>query len=718
VYDQTKRFDITNIKCKHLIGAELTKIMERKHLGKLNKSMGVFLQGVKELMDPYVEELEEQSRRQQSVDISAIQRSVNVSGRQSMGKSHVSSFLQRNRTRDETEESVDVPSFGDDESLTSKMPVHELQTIYRQIAQGTYRQPDIVGTARQVQAMDRVTAKLTARSEQAAMQKRDASLMRVRRDVDRSLQGPLSERIAPSAKTAFKRIVGTSKNIESIDVTDEILKALDSVLEHCEDLDMKICVVLMQGDRSELRFENPIRKAISRLLTQIHMVLFKNDNRMMRKINALYRHFDRIDSQALIEQLGNVQFTADECNRMLDNPFSVQAQDAATRAALEFIKDLRHLEQTFVKKILNGEIQGNVEAIEMGHDTPSDSIYLDTTKARKVLARLGTIKINQPVRVVRGMTEIPDNLIERDILYVACQLAQRSTFGDDSGEDEFDELFETNHMDYVSKFTLSIARSFQEGKLNEHDALRVIRQIIFLMPCIPQSFLQTFVYHVDNEYFQAIRFENPALNATWRRNKLAQYYEICPNDSLLVYLEQNLLVNKVEAFMRCFDNDFATLANTINAAERRAQIVGQEIANNGSGVLGLPAAVDVGDALEGDYNNLQLGLVSEQIPQGDVASADIEGELVKIDGLLKKQDDEGDHLDSSKIAKIALRYELQPSAVKRKNYFQSRGSELPKWFPGFYNVFSDSYRSRPVLYSSPYQMLSHAWRSMAPIVSR
>lgn len=55
VYEQTRRYELTNVKCKDLIGNEMKKLMEQKQLKNLNKSLGIFLHGIKELIEPYVE---------------------------------------------------------------------------------------------------------------------------------------------------------------------------------------------------------------------------------------------------------------------------------------------------------------------------------------------------------------------------------------------------------------------------------------------------------------------------------------------------------------------------------------------------------------------------------------------------------------------------------------------------------------------------------------
>ncbi|KAG5673074.1 hypothetical protein PVAND_003149 [Polypedilum vanderplanki] len=739
VYEETKRFDITNIKCKDLIGNELTKVMERKHLSKLNKSMGIFLQGVKELMEPYINELENEAEElQQSVKVSQqLQQSINVSnitprnifGQKSVKKSltkpksHVASFLQKNKTRDETEDSIEVPSFNDDESLTSKMPVKELQALYRQIAAGNYRQPPMVGTARQVQNMDRVTSKLRTRAEKDALLKRDKSLMRVQGDVDQTFEGSIIQSIAPTAMTIFKRIVGNNEKIKLMHVNNDVLKALDIVLELCEDVDMQICTVLTQNDRSQYIIKDPIRKSIEKLLNQISTIIYQEGDGL-NVINKLYKYFDRLDSNKMYLQLENIRFTNEECEQMLASPFSIVTNER-NAIALEFIKDLRYLELKCVKEIIKGQFRDEIAPLA-NVTAVGENLYLDNTKARQIVSRLRTIKTNHPVRILSRNAEYPSNLLERDILYVACQLVHRNIFLENLSDDDIkDDEFSIDHMDYVSKFTINIAKSFQEGKLTEHDALRVIRQLIHLVPCIPQSFYNTFIYHVDNEYFKAIRFEDPQLNAAIRNNLLFSTKNLCADDKVLFRLEQNVIINRVETFMRLFDNDLNTLAYTMQEVEKltaaeakRIEIVCREIANNGNGVLGVPNEINIGNALEGNVNNQLNDIVSDQIPQCTVAFADINNEIEKIDKILQKQNEEEDHFENSRIAKISRKYELQPAAMKRKNYFQSRGSEWPNWFPGFYSVFSDSYLSKPVLYSSPFQLLYHAWRTMAPVVKQ
>lgn len=58
IYDQTRNKDLSSKQCKDLIGTEMNKLIEGKHLKSLSTAMGVFVEGMKELIRPYVEEME------------------------------------------------------------------------------------------------------------------------------------------------------------------------------------------------------------------------------------------------------------------------------------------------------------------------------------------------------------------------------------------------------------------------------------------------------------------------------------------------------------------------------------------------------------------------------------------------------------------------------------------------------------------------------------
>lgn len=58
VYGATRNKNLNSLQCKNLIGNEMNKLIEGKHLKSLSTAMGVFVEGVKDLLKPYIEEIE------------------------------------------------------------------------------------------------------------------------------------------------------------------------------------------------------------------------------------------------------------------------------------------------------------------------------------------------------------------------------------------------------------------------------------------------------------------------------------------------------------------------------------------------------------------------------------------------------------------------------------------------------------------------------------
>lgn len=432
----------------------------------------------------------------------------------------------------------------------------------------------------------------------------------------------------------------------------------------------------------------------------------------------------KVDVDELKTKLGRKVFTKADCENLLENAFLMQVNesDVAVYAVIEFVKNLRYMEYKYMLKILKGEIRGEIDKTPITAESSREDL-LSTTPSTSYLDK---IKFVQPIRVVKDYN-YPHDLIERDILYVACQLTNRNEIvtakddannvDDDDGNDIDDDR--NGHMDYLSRFIIQIAQKYQNGSINERDALRIIGQIFYMLPCIPINFYQRFIYHADNEYFSSIRFHNTSLNTAARIETMElKNRTMCAEDKLLYGRQVTLITDQIERFMFVFDNEIEEIARSFQLLDTRKangiKICGNELSNNGNGILGNPKAIDTKNAVDGKIDNVQLSLVSSQPPVTNIVNEDMENKLKEIDAILDKHLGEVDHFENSKVAKVSLKYELQPNAIKRKNYWQCRGSEIPKWFPGFYSVFPNTNASKPIAYSIE-QILPHAWRMMAPI---
>lgn len=112
-------------------------------------------------------------------------------------------------------------------------------------------------------------------------------------------------------------------------------------------------------------------------------------------------------------------------------------------------------------------------------------------------------------------------------------------------------------------------------------------------------------------------------------------------------------------------------------------IGGHEISISGHHVLMIPTSINGGVQVAAiTSNELKSRLISGPTPQGDVAASTIRDEQNLLEERLNLHASEPDHLNMSAVIGQSIKYRLQPKSLERQNFFQSRGSSLPSWFPG------------------------------------
>jgi hypothetical protein len=158
VYNETHNKNLNSLQCKNLIGNEMNKLIEGKHLKSLGTAMGVFVEGVKELMRPYIEEMERTS---------------------SVGM----------RLNEEDNDNDNAPRVSFSHGVLPSM----------------------------------------------TKQKHDESYLG-----RRALEYPLNYIITPSTAPIFKRIIGIPEELKKLEITQNVVDALQILLEHCENIDVKI----------------------------------------------------------------------------------------------------------------------------------------------------------------------------------------------------------------------------------------------------------------------------------------------------------------------------------------------------------------------------------------------------------------------------------------------------------------------------------------------
>lgn len=315
--------------------------------------------------------------------------------------------------------------------------------------------------------------------------------------------------------------------------------------------------------------------------------------------------------------------------------------------------------------------------------------------------------------------EIPDDLIERDILFVACQLY---------GRKEEDWPLQS---DKLVRNIITVAKNFKLSLIKKNTALNTIGALFWRLECVTIDFMKVFIYHPTNEFFESVQFDDPVFSNVIRSEALFnRNMRRCEPDKSFGARQKAASMSAVEDYMGLFEDNVNELAEGIQTSRRGnykpkfsletlmgdVTIGGHEMSNNGVDVLGIPTSINGGlsQGIMSDAERLNY-LRKGEIPRTDVAFATIQEEINQLEARLNQQRQEGAaHLDKSNVFGRGLKHVLQPTALTRQNFWQARGSDLPQWFPGFYTVFQDSFHLKP-LTTSPSSAFLHAWRSMAPM---
>lgn len=457
---------------------------------------------------------------------------------------------------------------------------------------------------------------------------------------------------------------------------------------------------------------NALRIVLNDFIEQVIHMIFNNDYRQfaiqIEEIRDLYKNLELQETLQAIESITFSKYTA---NLMLLDPykFSPPDNEPLIHEAVRFIKDVRYMQQKYLWMILRGEFYGTIE--QFGTGRLFEDEHLANTENEIVTEILRRIRINQPYEV-KSRHSYPVNLLERDILYVACQLTNRD---DDLSGDKIENM------------VISIAKRYQAREISENAALRSITQILQLMICIPIDFYKKFIYHEDNDYFHTNNFEDPTLNIQVRNYLMfdRKKKSLCSEDRATKGRQMNIISNEIDEFMQLHENNLDEMIIALQFDTNIDQIYkvlmyDNEVANNGNRLLGVPAAgVRSHDLTQGNIDNIHINV--DKPPDTNAANAQILQMLDEIESKLDAQVAEINDLENLRIASNAIVHQLHPNALRRKNFWQSRGCEMPCWFPGIYTLFPDSLLSRPVKSSSMASisdLLLHAWRTMVPPISR
>ena len=302
--------------------------------------------------------------------------------------------------------------------------------------------------------------------------------------------------------------------------------------------------------------------------------------------------------------------------------------------------------------------------------------------------------------------EIPNDVIELDILYVALQMV---------------ELFEEDLPVQKEKMTfdvIEIARNLKKREIQLQTAKTAIKRIFSEQVCIPLDFLNTFIYHVNNEYFSGVTFTEPEQNAFVRTMILNLKQKVKCEEKIQEAAEG---VTSPAAVADLSDENLKSLANKavepkspqkqLEAVLGDVTVVGVEPSNNdqNSSMLAVPVQLNLVET-----HDIAVGYerTAEILPPANVANVVIDQEVAEVDNRLVQQEQTINHIQNSRISNY--QYVLRPESLQSQNFWHVRGSEIPGWFPGLFTVFTDSQNFTPTSVLSPDAAIFHAWSTMIP----
>ena len=321
----------------------------------------------------------------------------------------------------------------------------------------------------------------------------------------------------------------------------------------------------------------------------------------------------------------------------------------------------------------------------------------------QVLKSFDPVNAFGPFNYIEGK-EVPNNILERDILHVASQMVY-----------QFKEDLPVQFNKLTAR-VIDIATKLKNRKFSTVEAIQTIRRIFSAQPCIPLDFLNTFIYHVNNEYFSGVTFMEPEQNAYIRSMTLNLKRKVKCEEQIQENAEG---IAPSTAVADLSDENLKSLANKavepkspqkqLEAVLGDVTMVGVEPSNNDENMLAVPVQVNLVET-----HDIAVGYerTAEVLPPANVASVVIDQEVVEVDNRLNQQEQTINNLQNTNI--INYQYVLRPESLKTQNFWHVRGSEIPDWFPGLITVFADSYNFTPTCVLSPDAAIFHAWSTMIP----
>lgn len=378
------------------------------------------------------------------------------------------------------------------------------------------------------------------------------------------------------------------------------------------------------------------------------------------------------------------------------------------------------------------------EERDLSSESLNEAVLSDTSAEPGPSSNLRTPKFNTSrLRLVKKKKKSPpkiymeicaSDLIEKDILKMAKYYLDT--------EPEWKSL----PQEPLVLQMLQVAALWRDEEILYNKAVNIIAKLFWTDDCVSPEFLNKFIYNSQNdvlfkEKLSDERKQDEEFKRAFvlkKRNKktcasTSLTRRLLPErsdfnyDYLFEYNALNALENVEVEEARRINRGLPRYDSTLSLFDiDQADITigGTEVVLDTGEVHASPLALNFSAHKEIVAEPEDIAYVlNEAIPAVDVASELIREEEALLEERLNQQAQESqEHLNASPVRRQKkINYELKPLVLDRHNYWQVIGDALPKWFPGIYTVFPDSYQYRPSLHVDAGLVFRHSWRTLAPL---
>ena len=150
--------------------------------------------------------------------------------------------------------------------------------------------------------------------------------------------------------------------------------------------------------------------------------------------------------------------------------------------------------------------------LELGNDTAEMALDSGVLRTMTKPDRwVGLVKIRQAKpfscyqydpETKTYILQAPNNLLERDILYCACQVSNK--------------LGREDPVEKIEKLVVLVANQYMKGEYSQRVSFNVIMKILSKLPCIPPDFFRNYIFNMNNDNMPPMLFDLPLQEAMVR----------------------------------------------------------------------------------------------------------------------------------------------------------------------------------------------------------